>query len=50
MKDPNVRGFFLRVGYPSEWVEDGAFFSPDDAYIAHDPDSWRRPATLVRRH
>jgi long-chain acyl-CoA synthetase len=38
MKDPKVREFFLRLAYPNEWVEDGALFSQDDAYIAHDPE------------
>jgi hypothetical protein len=37
MRDPRIRAFFKKMGYPKSWIQDGARFCPEDAYIAHDP-------------
>lgn len=38
MRESRIREFFEKMGYPRAWIQDGARFSPKDAYIAHDPE------------
>jgi len=38
MRDPKIRKFFESIGYPKEWIEEGQKYSPEDSYVAFDPE------------